>query len=63
MPIASRLVRIWMVDGVIFRRSFPAMSGAAIMHQTLKKLRFWASLSPSMPEIIMSGSFQWPGPA
>ena len=33
------------------------------MHQRLKRLRFWASLRPGMPTIIMSGSFQRPGPA
>ena len=52
-----------MVDLSMARRSFPAMSGEAIMHQRLKRLRFWASLSPGMPTIIMSGSFQRPGPA
>ena len=50
-------------EGVIFRRSFPAIRGEAIMHQRLKKLRSCDSLSSPMPTIIMSGSFQWPGPA
>src|SRR4030042_1111997 len=62
-PIASGLVSVSTVALDIDRRSFPAMRGAAIRHHRLKKARLWVSLIPGIPTIIMSGSFQWPGPA
>ena len=38
-------------------------SGAAMIAQRLKWLRYSTSVIPPLPTSSMSGSFQWPGPA
>ena len=47
---------------LMLRRSFPAMSGAAMIAHMLKCARPSVSVKP-LPTSSMSGSFQWPGPA
>lgn len=44
-------------------RSFDMMSGAASIDQIAIWTRLWSMLRPKLPTIIMSGSFQLPGPA
>src|SRR3954469_25097916 len=46
-----------------FRRSLPMSSGAAIIAQRLKCVRYSAAVIPPLPTSSMSGSFQCPGPA
>ena len=61
--MTSRFVRIARVAAVIALTSLPAISGAAIMAQSEKWLRYSASVIPPLPTSSMSGSFHWSGPA
>src|SRR6185312_5498640 len=63
MAINSLLVNTLLVSFVMLLRSFPAISGAASMHQRLKWARSSAALKEPFPTSSISGSFQWPGPA
>src|SRR4029078_11134597 len=58
----SLFVRIAFVVALIVDRSFPVMSGAAMIAHMLKWARPSVSFRP-LPTSNMSGSFQWPGPA
>ena len=44
-------------------RSFDIMSGAASIDQIAIWTRLWSMLRPKLPTMIISGSFQLPGPA
>ena len=60
--MTSLFVRIAFVVALIVDRSFPVMSGAAMIAHMLKWARPSVSLRP-LPTSSMSGSFQCPGPA
>src|SRR6266436_1444835 len=61
--IISLFVRIALISGVIDRKSFPAISGAASIAHKLKCERYSIVVIPPLPTSSMSGSFQCPGPA
>src|SRR3954449_6444209 len=62
IAIASLLVKILSVCAVILVISLPAISGAAIMHQSDKCARSSPGVIP-LPTSSISGSFQWSLPA
>src|SRR6266403_2167731 len=61
--ITSLFVKISLISGVMLRKSFPAINGAASMHHKLKCARYSGVVIPPLPTSSMSGSFQCPGPA
>ena len=63
MAMTSLLVRISLISGDMFFKSFPAINGAARIHHRLKCERYSVVVMPPLPTSSMSGSFQWPGPA
>jgi hypothetical protein len=61
--MTSLLRRIDLVSSDIARRSFPAMSGAAMMAHSEKWVLYSSKVMPPLPTSSMSGSFHRPGPA
>src|SRR4029078_9773667 len=61
--MTSAFVIVVFVAALMLRRSFPAMSGAAMIAHMLKCARPSVSFRPLLPTSSMSGSFQCPGPA
>src|ERR1039457_7284029 len=60
--MTSAFVSVAFVAALILVRSFPVMSGDAIIAHILKWARAYVSFRP-LPTSSMSGSFQCPGPA
>jgi hypothetical protein len=57
MPEFFRLADV--VEDIV-ARLFPAISGAPEIAQRFSSVRFWASVSPVMPTVSMSGSLTKP---
>ncbi len=61
--MTSGLDRMSKVSAVALRRSLPISSGADIIDQRVKCVRYSAAVIPPLPTSSMSGSFHRPGPA